>query len=85
MQIAWLDRAVERGQQLGMERRLSPTRSAKRSISSRFYSISQIEYCRNFIFKRHFPIHKIFERNRFKLILLAHTAVIGVLLFVTTR
>src|SRR5215831_12977015 len=29
---------------------------------SRFYSISQIEYCRNFIFKRHFPIHKIFER-----------------------
>ena len=22
----------------------------------------QIEYCRNFIFKRHFPIHKIFER-----------------------
>ncbi len=30
---------------------------------SRFYSISQIEYCRNFIFKRHFPIHKIFERG----------------------
>ena len=30
---------------------------------SRFYSISQIEYCRNFIFKRHFPIHKIFERS----------------------
>jgi hypothetical protein len=29
---------------------------------SRFYSIAQIEYCRNFIFKRHFPIHKIFER-----------------------
>src|SRR3984893_521242 len=26
---------------------------------SRFYSIAQIEYCRNFIFKRHFPIHKI--------------------------
>ena len=23
----------------------------------------QIEYCRNFIFKRHFPIHKIFERS----------------------
>jgi hypothetical protein len=21
----------------------------------------QIEYCRNFIFKRHFPIHKLFE------------------------
>jgi hypothetical protein len=30
---------------------------------SRFCSISQIEYCRNFIFKRHFPIHKIFERS----------------------
>jgi hypothetical protein len=30
---------------------------------SRFYSIAQIEYCRNFIFKRHFPIHKIFGRS----------------------
>jgi hypothetical protein len=30
---------------------------------SRFYAISQVEYCRNFIFKRHFPIHKIFERS----------------------
>jgi hypothetical protein len=30
---------------------------------SRFYSIAQVEYCRNFIFKRHFPIHKIFERS----------------------
>jgi hypothetical protein len=30
---------------------------------SRFYSISQIEYCRNFIFKRNFPIHKLFERS----------------------
>jgi len=30
---------------------------------SRFYAISQIEYCRNFIFKRHFPIHTIFERS----------------------
>ena len=30
---------------------------------SRLYSIAQIEYCRNFIFKRHFPIHKIFERS----------------------
>jgi hypothetical protein len=29
----------------------------------RFYAISQIEYCRNFIFKRHFPIHQIFERS----------------------
>jgi len=30
---------------------------------SRFYALAQIEYCRNFIFKRHFPIHKIFERS----------------------
>jgi hypothetical protein len=30
---------------------------------SRFYAITQIEYCRNFIFKRHFPIHKLFERG----------------------
>src|SRR5208283_1634234 len=30
---------------------------------SRFYAVSQIEYCRNFIFKRHFPIHKLFERS----------------------
>jgi hypothetical protein len=30
---------------------------------ARHYSINQIEYCRNFIFKRHFPIHKIFEQS----------------------
>jgi hypothetical protein len=30
---------------------------------SRFYAVAQIEYCRNFIFKRHFPIHKTFERG----------------------
>src|SRR5216684_5421405 len=29
----------------------------------RFYAVSQIEYCRNFIFKRNFPIHRIFERS----------------------
>jgi hypothetical protein len=29
----------------------------------RFYAVHQIEYCRNFIFKRHFPIHRIFERS----------------------
>ena len=29
----------------------------------RAYYIYQIEYCRNFIFKRNFPIHKIFERS----------------------
>jgi hypothetical protein len=31
--------------------------------SERFYSIQQIEFCRNFIFKRNFPIHKIFQRS----------------------
>ena len=35
----------------------------KRINLSRFYSISQIEYCRNFIFKKNFPIHKLFERS----------------------
>jgi hypothetical protein len=30
---------------------------------SRFYAVHQIEYCRNFIFKRHSPIHKVFERS----------------------
>jgi hypothetical protein len=28
----------------------------------RDYSLNQVEYCRNFIFRRNFPIHKIFER-----------------------
>ncbi len=35
----------------------------KQTNLSRFYAIGQIEYCRNFIFKRNFPIHKIFERS----------------------
>jgi hypothetical protein len=30
---------------------------------SRFYAFTQVEYCRNFIFKCHFPIHKVFERG----------------------
>ncbi len=30
---------------------------------SRFYALAQLEYCRNFIFKHHFPIHKIFQRS----------------------
>jgi len=29
----------------------------------REYSLNQVEYCRNFIFPRHFPVHKIFERS----------------------
>src|SRR5262245_41019536 len=30
---------------------------------SRSYAISQVEYCFNFVFKRNFPIHKLFERS----------------------
>jgi len=30
---------------------------------SRYYSLQQLEYCRNFIFRRNFPIHKLFERS----------------------
>lgn len=29
----------------------------------RFYAISQIEYCQNFIFRRNFPIRKLFDRS----------------------
>jgi hypothetical protein len=45
---------------------LGPKFSAKERKQfhlSRFYAIAQIEYCRNLIFKRHFPIHKLFERS----------------------
>jgi len=30
---------------------------------SRRYSIQQVEYCRNLVFRRNFPIHKLFERS----------------------
>jgi hypothetical protein len=30
---------------------------------SRYYSLQQLEYCRNLIFRRNFPIHKLFERS----------------------
>lgn len=30
---------------------------------SRHYSIQQVEYCQNLIFRRNFPIHKLFERS----------------------
>jgi len=30
---------------------------------SRYYSLQQVEYCRNLIFRRNFPIHKLFERS----------------------
>src|SRR5712671_677379 len=42
---------------------LGPKFSAKERKQlnlSRFYAIAQIEYCRNFIFKRNFAIHKLF-------------------------
>ena len=46
--------------------RLGPNFSKRERAAmnlSRFYALNQIEYCRNFIFKRSFPIHKIFERS----------------------
>jgi len=30
---------------------------------SRHYSIQQVEYCRNLIFRKNFPIHKLYERS----------------------
>jgi len=39
------------------------TKERRQLNLSRFYAIAQIEYCRNFIFKRNFPIHKLFERS----------------------
>jgi hypothetical protein len=30
---------------------------------SRHYSLQQVEYCRNFVFQRNFPIHKLFQRS----------------------
>ena len=30
---------------------------------SRHYSVQQVEYCRNLIFRRNHPIHKLFERS----------------------
>ena len=32
-------------------------------VLGRKYSLNQVEYCRNFIFQRNAPIHKIFERS----------------------
>ena len=42
--------------------KFSPRQRQQMNLA-RFYAIAQIEYCRNFIFQRHFPIHKIFERS----------------------
>ena len=45
---------------------LGPKFSAKerRQVKlSRTYAISQVEYCFNYIVKRNFPIHKLFERS----------------------
>ncbi len=38
-------------------------RERKAMNLERSYAVSQVEYCRNFIFRNHFPIHKIFERS----------------------
>jgi len=40
------------------------SRGQRRAMNlRRFYAIAQIEFCRNFVFKRHFPISKIFQRS----------------------
>jgi len=40
------------------------SKKEKKQINlSRFYAITQVEYCFNFLFKRNFPIHKLFERS----------------------
>jgi len=38
------------------------TRERQAMNLRRFYALSQIEYCRNLIFRRHFPIRKLFQR-----------------------
>ena len=47
----------------GNSLRISGGKIVTRYNLHRFYAVNQIEYCRNFIFKRHFPIHRIFERS----------------------
>ena len=46
---------------------LGPKFSAQERLAChglhRLYAVSQIEYCRNFIFKRHWPIRSIFQRS----------------------
>ena len=38
--------------------------SVRRAMNrNRFYSLSQVEYCRNFVFRRHFPLHHLFQRS----------------------
>ena len=40
------------------------SKSDRKAINlQRHYSIQQVEYCRNLIFRRSFPIHKLFERS----------------------
>ena len=40
------------------------SKADRRAINlKRHYSMQQVEYCRNFIFRRNFPIHKLFERS----------------------
>src|SRR5262249_41361566 len=41
------------------------SKKERRAINlGRYYSIQQVEYCRNFIFRRNFPIHKLVECYR---------------------
>jgi hypothetical protein len=38
-------------------------RERKTMKLQRFYALAQVEYCLNFIFRKTFPIHKLFERS----------------------
>lgn len=40
-----------------------PKRERKAMDLRRFYAFCQVEYCLNFIFRKTFPIHKLFERS----------------------
>jgi hypothetical protein len=40
------------------------SRNERKAINlSRHYSLQPVEYCRNFVFRRHFPIHKLYQRS----------------------
>jgi hypothetical protein len=41
----------------------SKERSRSANALERFYAVQQVEYCRNFIFQRSFPIRSLFERS----------------------
>jgi hypothetical protein len=62
----WDSGFVTAASSAGSKPKMAPTRKTKDRQAlnlNRAYSLNQVEYCRNFIFKRHLPIHKIFEHS----------------------